>query len=95
MYRIVQESLTNVIRHAHASQVDVILTVRNEKLVVIVEDDGVGFDPEAEITDEHLGLFGMRERAEMIGGNLLIESAPGKGTTIMVEVDYDNSSLDR
>jgi signal transduction histidine kinase len=73
----------------------VILTVRNKKLVLIVEDDGVGFDPELEITGEHLGLFGMRERAEMINGNLVIESGPGKGTTIMVEVDYDNTNLDR
>jgi PAS domain S-box-containing protein len=95
LYRIVQESLTNVLRYAHASQVDVILTVRNKKLVVIVEDNGIGFDPEAVLTGEHLGLFGMRERAEMIGGNLVIESAPGKGTTIMVEVDYDVSDLDR
>ena len=95
LYRIVQESLTNVVRHAHASQVDVILTVRNKKLVVIVEDDGIGFDPESVSTGEHLGLFGMRERAEMIDGNLVIESAHGKGTTIMVEVDYVDTNIDR
>jgi PAS domain S-box-containing protein len=95
LYRIVQESLTNVVRHAHASQVDVILTVRNKKLVVIVEDDGIGFDPESVSTGEHLGLFGMRERAEMIDGKLVIESAHGKGTTIMVEVDYVDTNIDR
>jgi signal transduction histidine kinase len=95
LYRIVQEALTNVARHAHASQVDVILTLRNDKLIVMVEDDGKGFDPENVPDTGHLGLFGMRERAEMIGGQLVIESKPGKGTTVMVEVDYDSSIIDR
>ncbi|HEX2995775.1 MAG TPA: PAS domain S-box protein [Anaerolineales bacterium] len=95
LYRIVQEALTNVARHAHATQVDVILTVRDHKLVVMVEDDGKGFDPEKVPHTEHLGLFGMRERAEMIGGKLVIESTPGKGTIIMVEVDYDSPIADR
>lgn len=91
LYRIVQEALTNVARHARASQVDVILTVRNDKLIVMVEDDGQGFDPEKVPETGHLGVFGMRERAEMIGGQLVIESKPGKGTTVIVEVDYDSS----
>ncbi|HSB01532.1 MAG TPA: PAS domain S-box protein [Anaerolineales bacterium] len=95
LYRIVQEALTNVARHAHASQVDVILTVRGHKLVVMVEDDGNGFDPEKVPDTGHLGLFGMRERAEMIGGQLVIESKPRKGTTVMVEVDYDSPIVDR
>jgi signal transduction histidine kinase len=95
LYRIVQEALTNVARHAHASQVDVVLTVRDRKLVVIVEDDGNGFDPEKVPETGHLGLFGMRERAEMVGGRLMIESKPGKGTTVMVEVDYDSPIVDR
>jgi signal transduction histidine kinase len=90
LYRIVQEALTNTARHAHASQVDVLLTVRDNKLIVIVEDDGKGFNPENVPDTGHLGLFGMRERAEMIGGKLVIESKPGKGTTVMVEVDYDS-----
>ena len=95
LYRIVQEALTNVARHAHASQVDVILTVRDRKLIVMVEDDGHGFDPEQVPDTGHLGLFGMRERTEMIGGKFVIESTPGKGTTIMVEVDYDSPTVDR
>jgi PAS domain S-box-containing protein len=90
LYRITQEALTNVVKHARASQVDVILTVRNEKLVLIIEDDGCGFDPEAVPNDGHLGLFGLRERAQMIDGALTIESAQGKGTTILVEVNYAN-----
>ncbi|HLO18585.1 MAG TPA: PAS domain S-box protein, partial [Anaerolineales bacterium] len=95
LYRIVQEALTNIVRHAHANQVDVVLTVRDDKLIVIVEDDGVGFDPNAVSTGNHLGLFGMRERTEMIDGKLTIESTPGKGTTIMMEVDYANTVSSR
>jgi two-component system sensor histidine kinase DegS len=75
--------------------VDVVLTVRGDKLIVIVEDDGIGFDPDSVSPRDHLGLVGMRERTEMIGGKLIIESAPGKGTTIMVEVSYADSIIDR
>ncbi len=95
LYRIVQEALTNVVRHAHATRVDVVLTRRDDKLIVIVEDDGVGFDTEAASNSERLGLFGMRERAEMIDGRLLIESAPGKGTTIMMEVKHGDTHSGR
>jgi PAS domain S-box-containing protein len=95
LYRIVQEALTNVVRHACATQVDIILTVRDGKLVVIVEDDGIGFDPEVVSSKDRLGLFGMRERAEMIDGKLTIESAPGKGTTLIVEVNYADSIINR
>jgi nitrate/nitrite-specific signal transduction histidine kinase len=51
-------------------------------------DDGFGFDPNAEVGIEHLGLFGIRERVEMINGKLMFESSPGKGTTLMVEVNH-------
>ncbi len=95
LYRIVQEALTNVVRHAHASRVDVILTIRGNKLIVIVEDDGDGFNPQLVPNSGHLGLFGIRERVDMIGGKLLIESAPGKGTTLIVEVTYADSIIDR
>jgi len=95
LYRIVQETLTNVVRHAHATQVDVVLTVRDGKLIVLIEDDGIGFNPEEVPVDGHLGLLGIRERVEMIDGNLMIESVPGEGTTIIVEVSYDDSIVDR
>ncbi|HLO33500.1 MAG TPA: PAS domain S-box protein [Anaerolineales bacterium] len=95
LYRIVQEALTNVVRHAHATQVDIVLMIRDGKLIVIVEDNGVGFDPDGVDTGNHLGLFGMRERTEMIDGKLTIESTPGKGTTIMMEVDYANTVISR
>jgi signal transduction histidine kinase len=62
---------------------------------VIVEDDGDGFNPQLVPNSGHLGLFGIRERVDMIGGKLLIESAPGKGTTLIVEVTYADSIIDR
>jgi signal transduction histidine kinase len=95
LFRIVQESLTNVALHAQASQVDVLLNRRNGCLVLTVEDNGVGFNPGQPVNENRLGLFGMRERVEMLGGKLIVESAPGKGTTISVEVPYGDSGLDR
>jgi PAS domain S-box-containing protein len=95
LYRIVQEALTNIVRHAHAARVDIVLTVRDGKLIVIIEDDGIGFDPETALDGTHLGLFGMRERAEMIDAKLIIESSPGNGTTIMMEVGYADTIVSR
>jgi signal transduction histidine kinase len=86
IFRIVQESLTNVLLHAHATRVDVLINQRKNILSVIVEDNGVGFIPDNVATHNHLGLFGMRERVEMMGGKFSIESNMGKGTTIQVEV---------
>ncbi len=86
IFRIVQESLTNVILHAQAKHVDVLLNLHNQRVVLVVEDDGVGFIPTSLGTEDHLGLFGMRERVEMLGGIFVIESSPGKGTTIKAEV---------
>ncbi len=94
LYRIVQEALTNVIRHAKASNVDVILELQDGKALAIIEDDGVGFDIQ-DIQHGHLGLLGMEERAQMAGGGLQIESKAGGGTTIVAEVPYDNSYLNR
>lgn len=88
LYRIVQEALSNAIRHAQASRVDVILKLRGGKVVAVVKDDGQGFDPAAVGQRAHLGLLGMHERAETLGGTLTIETAPGKGTTVTVEVPY-------
>jgi PAS domain S-box-containing protein len=95
IYRMVQEALTNVIRHARATRVDVLLEQRDDKLIVIVEDNGVGFDPLAAMQNGRLGLFGVRERAEMLGGRLVLESAAGAGTTLLVEVPYGDSDPDR
>jgi PAS domain S-box-containing protein len=95
LYRVVQEALTNVIRHAQATRADVLLEQRGDKLIVLVEDNGVGFDPTMAKQAGHLGLFGIRERAEMLGGTLLLESSPGSGTTLILEVPYDNAVTHR
>ena len=92
IYRIVQESITNVIRHAQANYVDVILEWQNEKIMIVIEDDGVGIDMQKAGETGHLGLLGMQERAEMLGGNLLVDSTPQVGTTLVVEIPYANSN---
>jgi signal transduction histidine kinase len=86
LYRIVQEALTNTVRYAQASNVGILLERRKGKVRVFVEDDGIGFEPHNILNGDHLGLVGIRERAEMLGGSLIIESAPGKGTSLIVEV---------
>jgi len=93
LYRIIQEALTNSVRHAHATRVDILLENLENKLVVVIEDDGVGFDPNEIQRGGRLGVFGMQERAEMLEGKLWIESSPGKGTTIQVEVPYAAADL--
>ena len=88
LYRIAQEALTNVAKHSRAGKVDVILERRPDQVLLIVEDNGVGFEPgEAGTADGHgFGLLGMRERAALVGATLEIESAAGKGTTILVRL---------
>jgi signal transduction histidine kinase len=86
IYRIVQESLTNVVLHARAKLVDVLISQRNDYVVATIEDNGVGFLPTTLSVGDHLGLFGMRERVEMLNGRFTIESSPGKGTTVNVEI---------
>jgi signal transduction histidine kinase len=95
LYRIVQEALTNVIRHAQATRVDVLLELRGDRLILLVEDNGVGFDPASTMQGEHLGLLGLRERTEMLGGKLELESSVGAGTTLLVEVPYGNPDTGR
>jgi signal transduction histidine kinase len=85
LYRIVQEALTNVAKHAGAKSVSVTLTRKDSSIVAVVEDDGRGFDPGA-VGSEGLGLVGMRERAALLGGRIRIEAAPGSGTTLVAEV---------
>ena len=86
IYRIVQESLTNIARYAGAHSVSVLVERRDGDVVAVVEDDGQGFDSAQNIGDRHLGLVGMRERAELLGGKLTIESEPGQGTGIHVQI---------
>jgi PAS domain S-box-containing protein len=87
LYRIAQEALTNVAKHSRAGSVEVILERRSDHVLLIVEDDGVGFDQgEASETRRGFGLQGMQERAALGGATLEIESAAGKGTTILVRM---------
>jgi len=90
LFRVIQESLTNIVLHAQATHVDVLINLQDCQVITIVEDNGVGFLPTSPNFDDHLGLFGMRERIEMLGGNFTIESSPGKGTLVRTEVPYDD-----
>ncbi len=85
LYRIVQEALTNVVKHAEATKVSILLVRRDTSATVVIEDNGVGFDP-AGVNEDSLGLEGMRERAELHEGRLTVETSPDAGTTIAVEV---------
>jgi signal transduction histidine kinase len=85
LYRIVQEALTNVVKHASAAHVSVVLTRKPGSVVVVIEDDGRGFDP-AESAADRLGLLGMHERVQLLDGSLQLEAAPGSGTTLIVEL---------
>jgi len=85
LYRIVQESLTNVVKHARASSVSVLVTRKNGSVIAVIEDDGRGFDAGAR-RDEGLGLVGMEERVALLSGRLQVESSEGAGTTVVAEV---------
>lgn len=86
VYRIVQETLTNIARHARAKSASLLIEKHGDTVRAIVEDDGVGFDVNTYHGERHLGLLGMRERAELLGGTLTIESTPGQGTSIFIEI---------
>jgi signal transduction histidine kinase len=89
----VQEALTNVARHAQAETVSIVLEKRDAAIRLIIEDDGQGFDVNTVLgaprnsrpAGAKLGLYGMRERAALLGGTLTIESTPGVGTTVFVD----------
>lgn len=99
LYRIAQEALTNVARHSGAQSANVLLEARRGAVRLILEDDGRGFDAMGCLhesrDDRCLGLFGMRERVTLLGGHLTIESSPGSGTTIFVELPLSEIRDDR
>ncbi len=84
IFRIYQELVTNILRHAHAEHVSIELYERDGKLVLAVEDDGQGFDPEAK--SEGAGITGMRERAALVNGTIRFDSEAGMGTHVVVEI---------
>ena len=87
MYRIGQEAILNATKYADVDQIEVNLFEENEKLHLIVKDEGTGFDVNAiEVKGTGLGLYGMRERAELVNGNLTVKSEVEKGTAIQLSI---------
>lgn len=86
IYRIVQETLTNIARHAEAHSASILIERRGDMVRAIVEDDGVGFEVNTNHSERHLGLLGMRERAELLNGTLTVESTPEQGTSVFIEI---------
>jgi signal transduction histidine kinase len=90
LYRIAQEALTNVLKHAGAGRVSVIIERRGGQVLGIIEDDGRGFEVESVMratrAHQRLGLLGMQERVAQVGGTMEIESSPGGGTTLFVRI---------
>ena len=86
LYRVIQEALTNITRHARAKLVSVVVERRAGAALALIEDDGVGFDRHHAASKNRLGLLGMQERITQVGGTLQIETAPESGTLIRVRV---------
>ena len=95
-FRVAQEAVTNAIRHAAARKVTVSIRSLDGVLSILVEDDGKGFDVRGTLqgpaTGKYLGLLGMQERARMLGGELVIESSPGRGTRVRLQLPLDAKS---
>jgi signal transduction histidine kinase len=87
-YRIIQEAATNTLRYAEAKRVEIRIDRRKDWLIVMVRDDGKGFDQEEARSKKSLGLYGMRERAELVGGNVQVLSVAGAGTTIVARLPF-------
>ena len=94
IYRIVQESLTNISRYAKAGEVKIRVSFKPDEIDVSISDDGRGFDPGEVMIKKTFGLLGMRERALTLGGDLMILSRPGRGTTIAVKVPLKRAILE-
>jgi PAS domain S-box-containing protein len=95
IFRIFQETLTNVARHAHATRVEARLEKEGDQLLFQVHDNGKGFDPEEAKARKSLGLIGMQERALILNGRLTIEGVPGAGTTMTLRIPLPRQSLTR
>ncbi|MDQ4076425.1 MAG: sensor histidine kinase [Chloroflexota bacterium] len=97
LFRVVQEALRNIVKHADATQVHVTLDIHPTELLLDITDDGRGFEPPERLTQlaqaEQLGLLGIAERVESVGGRLDIRSAPGKGTVVTVQIPLDKQGV--
>jgi signal transduction histidine kinase len=93
LYRCAQEAIENTLRHANAKKVTVNLMADGDEVVLSIRDNGKGFEPQ-ELDKEHLGIRGMRERVEMLGGTLAIESAKKQGTEIKITLKRNHDSSD-
>jgi signal transduction histidine kinase len=88
IFRVIQEAITNIARHAQATEVDILVSKKAGRLIVRIEDDGVGFDPN-QVMNGNLpawGLRGMQERVTLLGGEFYLGSKPGSGTLVLAEV---------
>lgn len=99
VYRVIQEALTNVVRHAGATWASVVVGHHHGSMVVVVEDDGEGFDRRGltahGLRGEQLGLLGMQDRAASIGAELSVDSEPGRGTLVRLEIPPMDGAGDR
>jgi PAS domain S-box-containing protein len=94
LFRMLQECLTNVTRHAHASRVDIFLLASESDIQLSVADDGRGFSPQAHFKPGSFGLFGLGERAGQLSGTVAVESAPGKGTRVVIRLPLPASAVE-
>jgi PAS domain S-box-containing protein len=93
-YRVAQEALNNISKHAHATRADVVLSSSDGQVVLVIEDDGIGFDAAGDGSGtKGLGLAGMRERAALVGAELQVESSPGNGTSIFLRRPVDAAAI--
>ena len=85
LYRIIEESVTNARRHSGTDRIRIRLMYRDGRVLVEIEDQGGGFDPQA-VSQSHFGLEGIRQRARLFGGSAVVDAAPGRGTSIRVDL---------
>jgi signal transduction histidine kinase len=93
VFRIFQETLTNIIRHAKATRVNVVLKMDDGALLLDVQDNGTGIHDDKISNHASFGLMGMRERARSFGGKVEINGVPGKGTSVLVRIPLDGRGL--
>jgi len=94
LYRLIQESLANGFRHGGGSELRVDVSNAGGQILVTISDNGAGFDPKSLNTDGHVGLEGMRERVQILGGTFQLQTAPGQGTVIRVSLPVHVAGVD-